>query len=138
MNRRKRPVRLALLAAGLSALILLDGGATRAAGPSAPDSFDQPVSANDLGAQRGGENDPVDSFNTTATIESQQSLSATNSGNAITAGGNVTSGTVSVATGALDNLNGMTNVVINSAPQSNVQGGMTLNLILQQAPPMQP
>jgi len=121
MNHRKRPVRLALLAAGLSALILLDGGAARAAGPAAPDSFEQPVSANDLGGQRGGENDPVDSFNTTATIESQQSLSATNSGNAITAGGNVTSGTVSVATGALDNLNGMTNVVINSAPQSNVQ-----------------
>ena len=106
----------------------------RAAGPSAIESFGDPVATTALADQRGGDDGPTDSFNTTTTITSQQDLTAENSGNTITAGGDVTSGSVTIASDALSNLNGMTNVVINSAPQSNVQGGMTLNLILQQAP----
>ena len=107
----------------------------QAADPSAPDSFGQPVATTALGDQRGGEDTPTDSFNTITTINSQQDLSAENSGNTITAGGDVTSGAITIDSNAMSNLNGMTNVVINSAPQSNVQGGMTLNLILQQAAP---
>jgi hypothetical protein len=134
MNRCGKPVRVVLLAAVLGALVMLNGRTIRAADLSAPDSFGQPVASNELGTQRGGENDTIDSFNTTTTLDSQQSLTAVNSGNSITAGGDVTSGSVTIASDAMSNLNGMTNVVINSAPQSNVQGGMTLNLILQQAP----
>jgi len=134
MNRRGMPLQITLLAAGLGALAVLTSHTTRAADPSAPDSFGQPVASTELGAQRGGENDVVNSFNTTTTLDSQQSLTAVNSGNSISAEGDVTSGSVTIASDAMSNLNGMTNVVINSAPQSNVQGGMTLNLILQQAP----
>lgn len=134
MNQFGNPARVIVLAAGLGALALLTSRATQAADPSAADSFGQPVASTDLGAQRGGENDVVNSFNTTTTLDSQQSLTAVNSGNSISAEGDVTSGSVTIASDAMSNLNGMTNVVINSAPQSNVQGGMTLNLILQQAP----
>lgn len=133
MNKIGETGPVVLLTAGLLALALLAGRTSLAADPSAPDSFDQPVASDELGAQRGGENDTTDSFNTTATLDSQQSLTATNSGNSISAGGDVTSGSVTIAADALSNTSGMTNVVINSAPQSNVQGGMTLNLILQQA-----
>jgi hypothetical protein len=125
-------MRSAFLAAALGAASL--GMQARAADPSMADSFGQPVAATTLAGQRGGDDGPTDSFNTTTTINSQQDLSAENSGNTITAGGDVTSGSVTIASDALSNLNGMTNVVINSAPQSNVQGGMTLNLILQQSP----
>jgi hypothetical protein len=134
MNRCGTPLQIVLLAAGLGTLAVLTSQATRAADPSAPDSFGQPVASTELGTQRGGENDVVNSFNTTTTLDSQQSLTAVNSGNSISAEGDVTSGSVTIASDAMSNLNGMTNVVINSAPQSNVQGGMTLNLILQQAP----
>jgi hypothetical protein len=134
MNRCGKPVRAVLLAAGLGALVMPTVRTTQAADLSAPDSFDQPVASSDLRTQRGGENDTVNSFNTTTTLDTQQSLTAVNSGNSISAGGDVTSGPVTIAADAMSNLNGMTNVVINSAPQSNVQGGMTLNLILQQAP----
>lgn len=134
MNRRGTSVRALLLGTGLCALASLSSQQGRAEDPSAPDSFGQAVATSELGAQRGGENEPVDSFNTITTIDSDQSLTAVNSGNSISAGGDVTSGSVTIASDAMSNLNGMTNVVINSAPQSNVQGGMTLNLILQQAP----
>jgi len=120
-----------LLAATIAAMSL--SLRARAADPAA-DSFDQPVATAALADQRGGEDTPTDSFNTITTINSQQDLSAENSGNTINAGGDVTSGTITIDPNAMSNLNGMTNVVINSAPQSNVQGGMTLNLILQQAP----
>jgi len=126
-------IRAAFLAAATLG-VALSVTQARAAGPAAIDSFGDPVATTALADQRGGDDGPTDSFNTTTTITSQQDLTAENSGNTITAGGDVTSGSVTIASDALSNLNGMTNVVINSAPQSNVQGGMTLNLILQQAP----
>jgi hypothetical protein len=135
MNKIEESGRVVLLTAGLWALAMLAGRTTLAADPSAPDSFGQPVASDELGVQRGGKNDTTNSFNTTATLDSQQSLTAVNSGNSISAGGDVTSGSVTIAADALSNTSGMTNVVINSAPQSNVQGGMTLNLILQQGAP---
>jgi hypothetical protein len=135
MNKIEESGRVVLLTAGLWALAMLAGRTTLAADPSAPDSFGQPVASDELGVQRGGKNDTTNSFNTTATLHSQQSLTAVNSGNSISAGGDVTSGSVTIAADALSNTTGMTNVVINSAPQSNVQGGMTLNLILQQGAP---
>src|SRR5262245_25272855 len=135
MNKIQEPLRVILLTAGLSALVLSANWTAVAADQAAPDSFGQPVATSELGTQRGGENETTDSFNTTATLDSQQSLTAVNTGNSISAGGDVTSGSVTIAADALSNTSGMTNVVINSAPQSNVQGGMTLNLILQQAAP---
>lgn len=96
--------------------------------------FSGPLGSPELAAQRGGESSPVDSFNTNLNIDSQQTVSATNDGNTINAGGNVSSGDITIQADALSNMSGMSNVVINSAPQSNVQGAMTLNLILQQTP----
>jgi hypothetical protein len=122
------PSRVARLPAVLFALVL------GAAPTWAADSFGQAVAVGELAAQRGGESNPTDSFSTITTIDSKQTLTAENGDNSISAGGDVTSGTVTIAAGALSDLHGMTNVVINSAPQSNVQGAMTLNLILQQLP----
>jgi hypothetical protein len=97
----------------------------------ADSGFGPPVAAADLAAQRGGENDVTDSFNTTLTIDSQQSQSATNDHNSIdTHGGDVVAGSVTIDDNAFSDMHGMSNVVINTAPQANVQGAMSLNLIL--------
>lgn len=125
-------IHAAFLAATTLGMTFLAAEAS-AADPSA-DSFGQPVAATALADQRGGDTGPTDSYNTITTINSQQDLAAENSGNTINAGGDVTSGSITIASDALSDVNGMANVVINSAPQSNVQGGMTLNLILQQMP----
>jgi hypothetical protein len=107
-------------------------GAHALAGPATADgSFGQPVPADDLATARGGENDITDSFNTTLTIDSQQSQSATNDHNSIdTHGGDVVAGSVTIDGNAFSDMHGMSNVVINTAPQANVQGAMSLNLIL--------
>jgi hypothetical protein len=93
--------------------------------------FGQPVAVGDLADHRGGENDVTNSFNTTQTINSQQSQSAANEGNTIdTHGGDVVAGSVTIDGNALSDMQGMSNIVINTAPQANVQGAMSLNLIL--------
>jgi hypothetical protein len=87
-------------------------------------AFGPAVDADDLTTYRAGD---FDVFNTAVT---QQTQTATNQGNTISAGGDVTAGAITVETGALTDLHGMSNVVINSAPQSNLQAQMNLQVIL--------
>ena len=97
-----------------------------AAMAQAGDSFGSSVSVNELSVVRGGEAD--NSNNTILTAASEQNTTATNQNNTI--GGSSTAGAINVSPGALSNASGMTNVVMNTAPMANVQGIMTLNVVL--------
>lgn len=94
----------------------------------AEESFGGAVAVDELANIRGGDNDVSNSLNTTTTAASSQQTSATNENNSI--GGDAPAGHVFVQAGSLNDNRGMTNVVMNTAPQSNVQGIMSLNVIL--------
>ena len=94
----------------------------------AEDSLGSPIASEALTDIRGG--DISDSFNETNSASSSQGTSANNEGNSISAGGGVASGNFTIQAGGLSNNHGMTNNVVNTAPQSNVQGIMSLNLVL--------
>ncbi len=79
---------------------------------------------------RGGDNDTSDSNNVVLTSGSTQNIAATNQNNTITAGGDVIAGNVTISNDAFTDMHGMTNVVVNTAPMANVQGIMSLNLVL--------
>jgi hypothetical protein len=94
----------------------------------AEESFGGAIAADELANIRGGDNDVTNSLNTTTTAASSQTTNATNENNSI--GGDAPAGHVFVQAGSLNDNHGMTNVVMNTAPQSNVQGIMSLNVIL--------
>jgi hypothetical protein len=62
-----------------------------------------------------------------------QTVTATNSGNSATAGGDITSGGVSVGTDAFSGFDGIGNFVINTGHMNNLQGVLSVNLVM--APP---
>lgn len=97
-------------------------------GARAEESFGGAIAAQELSDIRGGDDTNTNSFNTTNTAASSQETNATNENNSI--GGDASAGSVFVQSGALNDNRGMTNTVINTAPQSNVQGIMSLNVIL--------
>lgn len=97
----------------------------------AEDGLGSPVAVTDLADIRGGDDSTSNSHNTTNTAGSTQTTNANNEGNTIEAGGDVVAGSFTIQSGALNDNRGMTNVVVNTAPQSNTQGIMTLNLVLQ-------
>lgn len=94
----------------------------------AEETFGGAVAVDELTGIRGGDNTAVNSFNETDTAASSQTTSANNQNNSI--GGDAPAGSVFVQSGAMTGNHGMTNNVMNTAPQSNVQGIMSLNVIL--------
>lgn len=115
-----------------TAVFLLAAGFAGVSPALAEETLGSPIAAEDLAEIRGGDNDTTtNSHNTTLTAGSTQDTDANNSGNSIDAGGDVVAGNFHVQSGAFTDNRGMTNVVVNTAPQSNVQGIMTLNLVLQ-------
>ena len=121
-----RPVTLLAGAAALVLAVTAGGQPARA-----EESLGSPIAAEELTDIRGGDNDTTtNSHNTTLTAGSTQDTDATNENNSIDAGGDVVAGSFNVQSGAFTDNRGMTNVVVNTAPQSNVQGVMTLNLVL--------
>jgi hypothetical protein len=94
----------------------------------AEETFGGAVTVDELSNIRGGDDTATNSFNTTETAASSQTTSATNENNSI--GGDAPAGSVFVQSGAMTGNRGMTNNVMNTAPQSNVQGIMSLNVIL--------
>jgi hypothetical protein len=122
----------ALLAGAAGITFALAAGARPAL---AEDALGSPVAIEDLAEVRGGEignNFPVDtnSHNTTNTAQSNQTTTATNQDNAIIAGGDVPSGNFTIHPGGISDNRGMTNVVVNTAPQSNAQGIMSMSVVL--------
>jgi len=96
----------------------------------ADDLFGEAVPLQTLAMTRGGDNDTSDSNNVVLTSGSTQNIAATNQNNTITAGGDVVAGNVTISNDAFTDMHGMTNVVVNTAPMANVQGIMSLNLVL--------
>jgi hypothetical protein len=94
----------------------------------AEETFGGAVAVEDLADIRGGDDTATNSFNDTNTAASSQTTTATNQNNSI--GGDAPAGSVFVQAGAITGNHGMTNNVMNTAPQSNVQGIMSLNVIL--------
>ena len=94
----------------------------------ADETFGGAVAVDELSNIRGGDDTATDSFNTTHTAASSQETNATNENNSIA--GDAPAGSVFVQSGAMTGNHGMTNNVMNTAPQSNVQGIMSLNVIL--------
>ncbi len=93
----------------------------------AGETFGGSVATTDLTTIRGGDSNS-DSFNTQVSSQSQQSTSATNQNNTI--GGAATAGQINVGSNALGGMTGMSNVVMNTGNQANVQGIMSLNVTL--------
>lgn len=91
-------------------------------------TFGGAIAVDELTEIRGGDDSASNSFNETNTSASSQTTSATNENNSI--GGDAPAGSVFVQSGAMTGNRGMTNNVMNTAPQSNVQGIMSLNVIL--------
>lgn len=81
----------------------------------------KPLAAADLDAISGGQE-------ITASVMSNQQLTATNSGNSVNAA-TVRSGDVSFAGSALSNFSGVGNFVVNTGNNNNLQGAITLNII---------
>lgn len=95
---------------------------------AAEEPFGDAIGVADLATLRGG--DDTNSHNVINTSTSTQETTATNQNNSITAGGDVIAGAIQVDSGAFTDMHGMSNVVMNTAPMANVQGIMSLNLVL--------
>jgi hypothetical protein len=129
---RRATRRAALLTGAAGIAVALAGGVAGVHPALAEDGLGSPIAVGDLAGIRGGDDDTnSNSHNTTNTAGSTQTTTATNEGNKIDAGGDVAAGSFTIQSGALNDNRGMTNVVVNTAPQSNAQGIMTLNLVLQ-------
>jgi len=102
--------------------------ATISSGAAAEEPFGEAIGVADLTTLRGG--DDTNSHNVTNTSTSAQETTAMNQNNSITAGGDVIAGAIQVDSGAFTEMHGMSNVVMNTAPMANVQGIMSLNLVL--------
>jgi hypothetical protein len=87
-----------------------------------------PLSLEDLAAVNGREG-----AHTEVTLLSDQDLSATSSGNSITAN-TVRSGDVSFGAGALSAFSGVGNFVVNTGNNNNLQGAISVNIITAPIP----
>lgn len=63
------------------------------------------------------------------TVMSDQQLSATSSGNSLTAGTSIHTGDVSFSTTALNGFSGVGNFVVNTGNNSNLQGTINVNIV---------
>lgn len=120
----------ALIAGVVGISLAVAGGSLAPRQAYAEDAFGSAIDTDELAVIRGGDNDTTtNSHNNTAVAGSEQNATANNDHNSIA--GDSTAGNFTVGAGAIANNRGMTNVVVNTAPQSNTQGIMTLNLVLQ-------
>jgi hypothetical protein len=130
--RDSNAVRRAVLVSGVVSITFALTAVLAGVHPAlAEEGLGSPIAVEDLAEIRGGDDSTSNSHNTTNTAGSTQTTTATNENNTIDAGGDVVAGSFTIQSGALNDNRGMTNVVVNTAPQSNTQGIMTLNLVLQ-------
>lgn len=123
-------IRHAIVAA-VAAAAVAGVGPALAAGPeaAAPPDGQRPAQAAaprrllpeaELSGYNGGQDAGVQ-------VQAAQTLSASNSGNSI--GGDLLTGDVTFSDGALDNFNGVGNVVINTGANSNLQGSILVTIV---------
>ena len=108
---------LAILAISFAALAA--GQAVAADKPALPPA----VSGEDLAGMSGGAN--------TAVALTNQSLTAVNSGNSVTADA-LNTGAVTLQRGAFNGFNGIGNFVINTGNNNNLQGTLSVTIIAPQ------
>ena len=127
----RSPAWRAVLLAGVAGIALAMAAGAHPA--LADDSLGAPIAVEDLAEVRGGatgQDVHVNSHNTTNTATSTPTTTATNQDNEITVGGDMPSGNFIIHAGGISNNHGMTNIVSNTAPQSNVQGIMSMSVVL--------
>jgi len=107
----------AILAIGIASLAA--GHAFAAEKPALPPA----VSSQDLAGMSGGAN--------TAVALTNQSLTAVNSGNSVTADA-LNTGAVTLQSGAFNGFNGIGNFVFNTGNNNNVQGTLSVTIIAPQ------
>lgn len=112
------------LSAANSAMSAKDAASDNVFGATAP------LTSGDLGGMTGGSSIIANIAMT------EQTLSATNTGNTMTVGGSLTNGPVSVDSGAFAGFSGVGNFLMNTGNQNNVQGTLNVNIVL--APPVAP
>lgn len=81
----------------------------------------QPMALDDLASVAAGESTKID-------VLSTQDLSATNSGNSVTAD-TVTNGDISFSPGALTGFSGVGNFVSNTGNNNNLQGSISITIV---------
>jgi len=120
--------------AGVAAFFLLTAtlfAATQASAAGSAEAASDPVSAPisdaDLDGMRGGEATLPAGLSMVLTDQSQ---TATNGYNTVSAGGNVTSGDVNLGQGALQGFAGIGNFVINTGANANVLGSLSVAINL--------
>jgi hypothetical protein len=101
-----------------------------AAGDSAPNPFADatPMDAGSLAKTQGGSNTSVSAVGAL----SEQDLTASNTGNAIT--GSFTNGTINIGSNAFSGFNGVGNFVMNTGNQDNIQGTLSINVVIANIP----
>lgn len=115
-------VAIALTAAPPSSPIAAPPPAAAVVSPEADVGFAAPARTDDLGSTRAG-------ADTAYAAVTDQTLSAVNSGNAITAA-SVTTGAIGFGAGALSGFNGVGNFVMNTGNNNNLQGAITVNVLI--------
>jgi len=114
----KKPIEIAII---FAACLICSGAFAQEQGKTADADLPQPVSSSDLAAMSGGESPK------SITI-TNQTLSATNSGNTISADSLVT-GDISVPTAAFSGFNGVGNFVFNTGNNNNLQGNLSVTIL---------
>jgi hypothetical protein len=120
-----RPIRQA---AGLLAGAVLLIATAAAAGPAAekaPDPTAAPIADTELSDLSGGQSTTPDVL---AVVLTQQTLTATNTGNTVSAGGDISSGAVNLGSGAFQGFGGIGNFVINTGHNNNLLGSLSVSI----------
>jgi hypothetical protein len=85
------------------------------------------LTSSDLKDASGGKNTTT---NVLIGAVTDQSLAASNTGNTMTVGGDITNGSVSINPNAFSGFNGVGNFVMNTGNQNNVQGALNITIVL--------
>jgi hypothetical protein len=115
---KNKPIEIAIVVLGC----LLCAQANAQTPPEAADAnLPAPVAATDLAAMSGGESPQ-------SVAITSQTLSATNSGNTVSASSLVT-GDVTLQSGAFNGFNGVGNFVFNTGNNNNLQGNLSVTIV---------
>ena len=106
------------------------GGLANASVSASPFQGAAPLDTGSLTGAQGGTNSSTN-FSFTGAV-TEQDLSATNTGNAIVAN-QITNGPISVGANAFSGFNGVGNVLLNTGNQNNIQGSLSVTVVLAPA-----
>jgi len=100
--------------------------AAKGAVAASPFAGAAPIDTGGLANAQGGTNIAIGAV-------TEQDLSAVNTGNSIVAG-TITNGAINIPTGAFNGFNGVGNFVMNTGNQNNIQGTLSINVVIAPIP----